>query len=84
MNRQQSLPIANIGNAKFPLTYLLTIKRGVSWSQRRIELDRENFRYFKIDDNELRFEQKIDDCLLIESYPENAKKYFITLESKSK
>lgn len=32
---------------KNAISFLLKIKRGISWSTRRVEIDRERFRYFK-------------------------------------
>lgn len=69
---------------KYPLIYLVKIKRGVAWSVRRIELDRERIKYFKNEkDNELRFNEKTDDCNLLEKNSENDKKYYLLLVSKS-
>jgi hypothetical protein len=75
-----------VGNptGKYPLIYLVKIKRGVSWSIRRIELDRERIKYFKNEkDNELRFNEKTDDCNLLEKNTENDKKFYLLLVSKS-
>ncbi len=66
------------------MVYNLKIKRGIAWSTRRIELDRERIKYFKPDDNELRFKEKIDDCNLLEKHPEVLKKYYLKIVSKTK
>jgi hypothetical protein len=39
-------PESNTSN-KNATSILLKIKRGISWSTRRVEIDRERFRYFK-------------------------------------
>jgi hypothetical protein len=31
---------------KLPLTFLLQIKRGVLWADKRVEIDKESIRYF--------------------------------------
>lgn len=31
---------------KYPLIYILNVKRGVAWSNRKIELTREHIKYF--------------------------------------
>lgn len=78
-----NLSVTVNANTKFPLSYLLKIKRGVAWSLRRIELDRERVKYFKTEDNELRFSEKIEDCALVEKNINDLKKYFLLLVSKS-
>jgi hypothetical protein len=47
-NIQKRQPVSNIADAKFPFIYIVKIKRGVAWSLRRIELDKNSFKYFKI------------------------------------
>jgi hypothetical protein len=34
-------------STKYPLVYIFKIKRGVSWSNRRIEMDKDRLKYFK-------------------------------------
>ena len=70
-------------NTKYPLIYNLKIKRGVAWSSRRVELDRERIKYFKLEANELRFNENIDDCKLEEKHVDQMKKYYLVLSSKS-
>jgi hypothetical protein len=82
-NLNRANTTVNTASKKYPLTFLLKIKRGVSWSNRRIELDRERVKYFKTEDNELRFNEKLDDCSLLEKHPENVKKFYLLLVSKS-
>jgi hypothetical protein len=74
----------NSGKAVNSLSFTVKIKRGIAWSVRRVELDRERFRYFNPKDNELRFNEKIDDCNLIEKHTDNIKKYSLKLISKTK
>jgi hypothetical protein len=63
-----------MADIKYPIVYVLNLKRGVKWTERRIELNRDKIKYFNpsnlekfnyIEDNELRFESKLADCLLV-------------------
>jgi hypothetical protein len=83
MKSQSSNQILGKG-AVNSLSFTVKIKRGIAWSVRRIELDREKVRYFNPKDNELRFDQRIDDCNLIEKHSDNIKKYSLKLVSKTK
>jgi len=47
-NIQKRQPVLNIANEKLPLIYNLKIKRGVAWRLRKIELDKNAVKYFKI------------------------------------
>jgi hypothetical protein len=65
---------------KYPLIFVLDIKRGVKWSERRVELHKERIKYFNpskiiiiLEDNELRFESKLSDCLLVNEEPRKYK-----------
>jgi hypothetical protein len=83
MKRQNTEQISGKG-AVNSLSFTVKIKRGIAWSVRRIELDREKVKYFNPKDNELRFSERIDDCNLIEKHSDNIKKYSLKLVSKTK
>ena len=62
--------------------FMLSIKRGIKWSERKVQITNDNLRYFN--NNELRFKTNLKDVLLTEKNPENPKKYTIDISSKSK
>lgn len=64
--------------------FLVKLKRGISWSNRKIEISRERFKYSNPSTNEIRFNENIDDCILIEKHADDQKKYSLKLSSKTK
>lgn len=73
---------STMDKTKLPLKYIMKIKRGVAWSVRRIEITKERIKYFKLDDNELRFNEAIEDCMIIENRKKNSN-FSLLLVSRS-
>lgn len=62
--------------------FLLSVKRGLRWSERKIELTNDCFQYFN--GEELRFKTHLSDTILTEKNSKNTKEYTIKICSKSK
>jgi hypothetical protein len=62
--------------------FILNVKRGLYWSERKVEITIDNLQYFNKD--ELRFKTNIQDVILTEKNAKNTKEYSIKITSKTK
>ncbi len=62
--------------------FILNVKRGIKWSERKVEITIDSLQYFNGD--ELRFKTNILDVILTEKNSKNTKEYTIKISSKSK
>ena len=62
--------------------FMLSVKRGIKWSERKVEITNDSLQYFN--NNELRFKTNLTDVLLTEKNAENPKKFTIKISSKTK
>ena len=62
--------------------FILMVKRGLKFSERKVEITDDSLQYFNGD--ELRFKTILTDIILTEKNSQNTKDYLIKLTSKSK
>jgi hypothetical protein len=62
--------------------YMLSVKRGLKWSERKVEITKDCLQYFN--GEELRFKTLILDINLTEKNSNNTKEYTIKIASKTK